>query len=375
MSGIPDLVSRFAALERPLRLLPRWAALALLLAVAAASVWSVSAVSAYDDSWQSDVEVREERGDMKDMDLYENIAGRVAAGEGYYSAATAEQRANGFPTSPAVTVRLPTLAQGAALFGIEGWRWIAIALFFANILAWTARLSGRTLLIERVGAALMVAACGATAFMDKVGLVHEIVAGQFLALAFALYRPHRWWPALLLAACALAVRELAAPFVLLWLAFALVQCRWREAGAVAALLAIFAIGMVLHAQGVAAHRLPEDLASEGWQAMGGPVVPLYGVLGVTLLQTLPGWIGPPLVVLSLLGWAGLGGRTGGFGTLWFAGFMIAAALFARLENFYWLALLVPAFGAGIALAPRALMDLVAALFRPSSRGAAASGSR
>ena len=367
------MLAKWEALDRPLAHMSRIGGAIVLVIAALACVWSVAAVASYDASWDADVEVRSERGDMKDMDLYKNIAGRVASGENYYAAALAEQRANGFPTAPFVTVRLPTLAYGAALFGIEGWRWIAIALFAANIIAWTARLAGRTSLAERVGAALLVAACGATAFMDNVGLVHEIIAGQFLALALAVYRRKLWWPALALAAIALAIRELALPFVLLWFVFALVERRRGEAMAVGAVVALYALGLFLHAQGVAAYREPGDLVSQGWEAMGGAVVPVYGILGTTLLQTLPGWIGPTLVVLGLLGWAGLGGRIGLFASLWFAGFMLAAALFARLENFYWLALLVPAYGAGIALAPRAVLDLVRAVIGRRGRDAAAAG--
>ncbi|MDY6949552.1 MAG: hypothetical protein SXG53_28040, partial [Pseudomonadota bacterium] len=38
-------------------------------------------------------------------------------------------------------------------------------------------------------------------------------------------------------------------------------------------------------------------------------------------------------------------------------------LFARLENFYWMGLFVPAYGVGLAFAPRALTDLATAVRR------------
>jgi len=37
------------------------------------------------------------------------------------------------------------------------------------------------------------------------------------------------------------------------------------------------------------------------------------------------------------------------------------ALFARAENFYWVLMVLPAYGAGLALAPLALTDLASAL--------------
>src|SRR5690606_27675421 len=123
--------------------------------------------------------------------------------------------------------------------------------------------------------------------IDNVGLSHEIVAGLFLSAALALYRRARWWPSLVLAACALAVREMALPFVLLWAAFAATERRWREFAAVAAVVALFALGMALHAQAVAAHQLPGDMVSPGWSAFQGPALPLLGIVMVTLLQALP----------------------------------------------------------------------------------------
>ena len=124
---------------------------------------------------------------------------------------------------------------------------------------------------------------------------------------------------------------------------------------------LFAAGMALHAQAVIAQQLPGDLVSPGWTGFQGPALPLFGIVTVTLLQMLPVWLAAPLAVLPMLGWLGLGGRLGLFATLWFAGYALAVGLFARQENFYWLALLIPAYGAGLALVPRSLADLTAAL--------------
>ena len=100
---------------------------------------------------------------------------------------------------------------------------------------------------------------------------------------------------------------------------------------------------------------------------------VLAALSVTPLPlTLPPWLAPPLVVLSLLGWAALGGRTALFALLWFAGYAFGVSLFGRQEHFYWLALLIPIYGVGLALVPRALIDLVAVLRRsPDSAGRAA----
>ena len=76
---------------------------------------------------------------------------------------------------------------------------------------------------------------------------------------------------------------------------------------------------------------------------------------------MPTLIAGPLAVLALLGWLGAGKPRGLFAALWFTGFLTAVALFARQENFYWMGLFVPAYGVGLALVPRALVDLVGAV--------------
>lgn len=379
----PDLVGRWSALRRPFRHLPRWAALAVLALSVLACIWAVPAEHRYGHAATSELHKRLGRGDKRDFELYMAINKRVAAGENYYHAALSEQRQNRYPTKPFVAVRLPTLAWVTKLLGgLTGWRVVAPELWLATVLGMIWFTAGRANWAERIGAAFCVVVFGATAWQGGVGLSHDNIGGLFLSAALVLYRPWRWWPSFVLAAFALAIRELALPFVLLWAAFAASQRRWHEFTALAALIMVFAVGMVLHAQAVAAYRLPGDLPSQGWTGMQGPALALFGMMSVAglgklpawlgLKLTLPLWLGPLLALLPLLGWVGLGGRRGLFATLWFAGFMLAVSLFARRMNFYWLGLVLPAYGAGLAFVPRALWDLVSALRRP--RGAASGGS-
>jgi hypothetical protein len=363
--------------------LPRWAALAILALSILACFWAVPAEHRYGYAASSELHKRLGRGDRRDYDLYQTIDQRVAAGENYYHAALAEQRKSHYPTRPFVAVRLPTLAWVTALLGgLTSWRIIAPELWLATVLGMIWFTAGRANWAERIGAAFAVVIFGATAWQHGVGLSHDNLGGLFLSAALVFYRPWRWWPSLLLAACALAIRELAVPFVLLWAVFAASQRRWREFAAIAALLVVFAVGLFMHAQAVAAYRLPGDLPSQGWTGMQGPVLALFGMMSVAglgklpvwlgLKIALPLWIGPLLALLPMLGWAALGGRRGLFAALWFAGFMLAVSMFARQMNFYWLGLVLPAYGAGLAFVPRALWDLVSALRRP--RGAASGGS-
>ncbi|RPF71839.1 hypothetical protein [Aurantiacibacter spongiae] len=351
--------------SRPLRLLPRWMAWAVLAFTIMAMAWSaLAAVSAPPVAPADAAAVTD--GDGGDLALYARISERVAAGENYYAAAMEEQRAADYPTRPFVTVRLPTLAWLHRWVGQPGVR-LAIALALpAAILLLMARLETLTAPAERFGAGAAMLLGGVAAVIPDAALIHEVAAGVMLSLAFAVYRPRRWWPALIPAALALAVRELAAPFVMLWFAFAVIRRDWREAAAVAGLLALFAIALWLHHLGVAAHALPGDRPSPGWNATAGPELPIMALSRLTALLVLPPWLAAPLVVLPLLGWLGLGGRAGYFAFTWSAGFLAAMSLFARPENFYWAQLILPAYCAGFAFVPRAAADLLSAARGPAS---------
>jgi MFS family permease len=366
-SAQPSLIERWEALGRPFTHLPRWGAalvlaLALAMALGAAAALAPSAASApasrAETPAQAAAPARSASVRAKgDMALYSRVAARVAAGEDYYAAALAEHRASGYPTLPFVTIRPPTLAWAQAAIGPDGVRWLALALVAGTIAALGWRAVPLASIEERIIAAALLAAGGGAALSQLAGYDHDFIAGVLLSLALLAYRADRWWPSLLAAAAALAVRELAAPFVLLWLAFALAEHRRREVLALVALLALFAAGLGAHALAVDALRLPGDLASQGWNALAGYGVPLAGLAQLTGLRHLPPLLAAPLAVLPLLGWAGLGGRTGLFAMLWFIGLATGMALFARPANYYWIELALPAYAAGLAFAPRALAEL------------------
>ncbi|RIV86129.1 hypothetical protein D2V17_09900 [Aurantiacibacter xanthus] len=371
MRGAAIWLTRWCALERPLRHLPRLGALAVLLALVGALAWSTQAVPQMTTGANQAQVAKAQKNGKKgigDYELYRRIHKRVDAGEGYYAAAIAEQRANRYPVKPFVTVRLPTLAYLQSLFGLTTLGHILVGMLVVSIGLYLPLTQDRTGLAERVAGAVALLLGGASLFVKQGPLSHESVAGILLTLALLSYRTTNYWPTLILAAMALAVRELALPFVLLWLVLALVARRWREAGWVAGLVGLFALGLWLHSLGVAAAVTEGGLASPGWKALAGPALPLMGMVRMTPLLMLPTWLAAPLAVLPLVGWASLGGKRAGFACLAFVGFFTMMALFARVENYYWILIVLPAYAAGLAFAPRAVADLVAA-----ARGKVASG--
>lgn len=349
---------------RPFARLPRLAAALVLALTAAAMVWGALATApARGPAAPLVAAAAAPRKGEGDLALYAAIHARMAAGEGYYAAAIAEHRARNYPTRPFVAVRLPTLAWLQAALGLGGVRALMLGVAAACLLALDRRLAGLASWPERFAALAILAAGGAAALVVRAGLIHELWAGLWLTLALLIRREDRWWPALLAAAAALAVRELAVPFAALWLAFALAARRWREAAGVGALIAALALGMGLHAMAVDALRLPTDPVSQGWSALAGYRLPLYAVWRLTGLHALPLPLGAALGVLPLLGWLSLGGRLGLFAALWFAGLATMVALFARPENHYWAQLGLPAYGIGLAFVPRAVIDLARAVLR------------
>lgn len=349
--------------EGPLARLPRAAALALLALTAALMAWSAWAAlpaRVPANAGAPAIATANNAAGEGDMALYARIAARTAAGEDYYAVAVTEQRVGNYPVRPFVTVRLPTLAMLHRWIGSGGVALLCWALLAGVVALTVLRLRGRARPPEVVAAGVFALLGGAAVAAPLAPLIHELLAGLLLSLSLLLYRPHRWWPALIAAALALTVRELAVPFLLLWAVFAAANRRWRELAAVVAVIALFALGLALHAQAVAAQLLPGDPASPGWSAMAGLSLPLAALSRLTALLVLPAWLAAPLALLPLLGWLGLGGRLGLFAALWSAGFMTAMALFARPENFYWAQLVLPAYMIGFAFVPRALGDLLVA---------------
>lgn len=299
-----------------------------------------------------------------DLALYSTIAGRVAAGENYYRVAAEELRAGNYPLKPFVAFRLPTLAVATAWLGQPLMTALQLALFAAMIGAWWVQLDGQFANNGRRMSGAMLAAAGvAVAFSGRYVGLHEVWAGALIGLSLALHRHDRWAWSLGAAALALAIRELALPYVLLIGGLALFRRSWREFSAVAAILVLFAAGLVWHALEVAKVVLPSDPPSPGWSAVGGWTGFLRTYYLAGPLRGLPPLAAAPLIVLAMFGWSSWKSATGLAATLFYAGYGLAFMLFGRSNNFYWGLMVTPAFLIGLAFVPRALSDLATALRR------------
>jgi hypothetical protein len=331
--------------------------LAILLVLAALPSFGGSPPSA---AAQADKEAAAPSPEWKDDDveLYQAIVRRVAAGEPYYRVATEEQRARDFPVTPGLAVRLPTLAVVSAALGPIGIYLAAALLGIATLLAWWRRMGeepgGAN---HRIIAVLLLAIGIASGLKPQYLALHEVWAGTLLALSFALHRGGRWIGSLLIAALALAIREHALPFVLLMGAFAWWNRRWAELAGWAVLTLLFAILLWVHLGMVADYVTSQDRLSPPWLVLRGLEGFTSNVVLSSSLHLLPPVLAAPLALLPLVGWVGWKSPAGGFGTLLYGGYGLLFMLAGRENNFYWALMIVPAYFVGLVFLPMALKSL------------------
>jgi hypothetical protein len=261
---------------------------------------------------------------------------------------------------PGIAVRLPTLALLAAWLGPNGLLALASLLGLGTLAAWWQRLGEQTVGAERRVFVMLLLVIGAiVGLKPQYIFVHEVWAGLLLALGGGLHRPGRWRAAWLPIAAALAIRELALPFVLLLAAMAAWRRDWRELAAWLVLVALFAVGLAWHLHEVGRLILPSDRPSPPWLVFRGLGGWTGNIIDSTLLHMLPHRLAAPLALLPLLGWAGWKSRIGVFYTLLFTGYGVLFMIAGRANNFYWALVVTPAWFVGYAFVPMALRSLLA----------------
>lgn len=295
-----------------------------------------------------------------DAILYRQIAGRVATGQDYYSAAAAEHRASGYPLKPFTAVRQPLLAEAMAAIGPAGADLVLRLLMVGAAAATAWRLVPQLRAPHREAAILLSATSAGAIVQSGMWVWHEIWAGLFIALALALRTERRWVPSVALGLTAALVRELAFPFLLVMAGAAWLEGNRRETRAWAAAAAVALGALAVHGMAATAIALPGDVTSPGWMAFGGWRFDLALARQSSLLMALPPWVSAIATPLALLGWCGwrgcYGGRVAATIGLWMAAFLALG----RPDNAYWGFLFAPLLPVGLALAPAAVRDLVRA---------------
>jgi hypothetical protein len=340
---------------------PALTLIAALLAMLALACWSPASAPA--------PKVRTSAAQHSDLQLYRDIIAGVQSGGGYYEVAAEELRTGNYPLKPFFTFRLPTHAIAYAALGERAMIVIVWLLCGGLIVAWWNRLKA-CLPLPLLAAAMVLIAGGLGGMLQPMtGLFHESWAALLLALMIGIYRPERWWPAVIAGAAALMIRELALPMILAMGGMALIEKRWREAAAWTAVVAIFAVYMIFHAQWVSEVVRPGDPASPGWSRMLGLQFALKSIAKVTFGIRLPEALAAGLLVLSLFGWISIRSGWALRAAMLLAGYGTMVALFARSDTFYWALLAAPLSFAGLAFLPKTFSDLAKAVRRTPYRAA------
>jgi hypothetical protein len=300
-----------------------------------------------------------------DRELYREITRRVAAGQDYYAAAAATQRAHGYPTAPPWVFRAPAEAWLLALLGEDAVRWGVLLLLAAGavVLMRDAAEQAAASRWRRTAVALLFGVGLAMVGAPAAAYLHENWAAVFIGLSLACWRPGaagakgRWRLAVAFGLLACLFRELALPYLLVMAAFAAVERRRAELLGWAAAVAVLAALLSVHFALAARQHLANDGVSPGWVSFGGWPFAVLAARRNIVLAVLP----PPLASLALLaGLLGLAsvrspwtGRIAGV----IGAFLLLFMAVGRPDNYYWGVIVAPLLAMGLPFAPGALRDL------------------
>ncbi|MCH7629214.1 hypothetical protein [Novosphingobium sp.] len=284
-------------------------------------------------------------GVLVDQELYRAVTERVRAGEGFYPATIAEQRARDYPVRPALAVRPPTLAYGLALLPTTKARTAALwGLLFVALIALRRTLSDRTS-PEALATIALVLAGLFGAFFPGAAYLHEQWSVLLVLLALCAHRQ----PALLvlLAFAAVLVRETALAWLAAMVLVALWKRDWKLAVMSGAAIAGAGALWMVHAHFAAAQVTAADVASPGWVRFQGLTLVIDALRRNLALYPLPGWLLLATVAASLAAMLRWGRERERIAAIGSAGFLAALTVLGREDNGYW----------GFMVAPFVLMGL------------------
>jgi hypothetical protein len=294
-----------------------------------------------------------------DLDLYEAIINRMHRGETYYAVTGEELPQRGYPTSSVFNWRLPTYAwflaplpsmrigQGVLIL-LSGWT-IYLSVRF------TAAAYGK---LPAVGALIWLVGAFTWCVDGKSFLTQEVWSGVLIQLSIIALGQGQYFRGVTAGVTALLIRELVLPYVLLCLAIALWQRRWRESLGWVFGLVLYALFTAFHVSQVKQYTPIEELnVPSTWLCWGGigfvlETVRMNQMLILTHVSVRAVYL--PFAFVGLLGWRG---ETGVRIFLTCLGYDAAFLAVGQPFNAYWGILTAPVLSMGAAIAPWAIRDL------------------
>ena len=291
-----------------------------------------------------------------DLGLYAYAASAAAHPATYYAQVIAEQRREGYELKPFLVVRPPALSFILAALGTEPLRRLAVlALALATLAAWWRRLDREGVRpLPRAFDVIALASGALFAVAPEAPYLHEVWAGLLISLSLALRRDDRFGLAVAVGLAAALIRELAAPYLAVMAATALLGRHWRETAAWALALALFAAALAWHAHIVDALVLPTDRAGAGWLKLSGWPFVLHAAQWNAVLAATPAWLTALAVPAALAGAANWTTSLGRRLASVLVAYVLAFAVIGRPENFYWGLMFAPLLPLGFARAWRGL---------------------
>ena len=350
LGGIP---TRFEGWRRG----PALAVVAVLLLALIAACWTPAGSST------PAPKLRATESQPGDLNLYREIIKGVHDGGNYYEVAAAAQRKNSFPLKPFTTFRLPTHATIYAFFGEQVMIAVLWLLTALTLFLWWSKVRALAPPVTSAAAVILMGGGVGALLQAQTGIFHESWTAILLALMLVFYRPGKAWPAMIAGGSALMIRELALPMIMLMMGWAMLGRRWKEAAGWAAIIAVFAVYLALHAQWVGAVVLPSDNPSPGWLGFNGFQFALKSIAMVTMGIAMPSFLARGLLLLSLFGWMSVRKGWAFLVSCELLGYGTMLALFARTDTFYWALIPAPFAFVGLAFLPGAFADLAKALRR------------
>lgn len=332
---------------------PRRARFAVLALTAILIVWGLAAGSGIPPDYASN------DPEASNVKLHHAIVDRMQDGADYYTAVGIEQPARGFPVSPAMAVREPTLAWVSA--------WVGTGPMYALLLALGAVVV--LVMVWRIGqlaggkpgwlsGCLLLAGSVVVILGAQESQMHEFWAAFLLMLSIAVRSERHWVGSVILGLLAAMIRELCIPYLVVMGFLAVREGHRREAVGWFSASGLFAAFYGWHAHEVSTRLSGAGEASKGWADIAGWPFTVDAISFASILQPLPYGIAAVLVPLALLGWASRTGSLATRVTAVLATFAVAFGIAARHDNAYWGLLLAALFIVGLAFAPSALVDLV-----------------
>lgn len=298
--------------------------------------------------------------------FYQSIVEQVRGGEGYYDAVAREfrhPRWKGFQPTSMFNWRLPTYAWVIGGLPDPVWARGLLVVLILGTIAMAFALVQREL--DGLSALLLLFMVGSFAWslLGDIFLFTELWAGALIALSICAYALGMRATGVAAGLSALFWRELALPYCLFALIFAVRQRRRAEAAAWMIGLALFGAFFALHIQEVA-RRVPSGgaLQTSTWIRFGGAAFLIGTVqIGNVFLAVLPAWVSALVLPLALLGLIGWRGELGDRASLTTLAYLAAFAVVGQPFNAYWGLLYAPLLALGLPALPLVFRDLFRAL--------------